>query len=279
MIRLFPVREGILKRNQLHSNVATAIAFLNGMQAFFMMTILFVIVSISEPFEGKGQLWWAFGIPFVQSIVLIVLAIYATRKLRGFERKYFSSAVDETQLYGKTIKKWRFGWTTEPDLLEKWLCAMALEGYHLVRIRGARFTFTKGERKHVSYVYDYQFKASPNYYDIHKEAGWQLKFTSPYAIIKPSLWMKEYESGGDRPLLTYELPERKVLVRNVLLSNLGLTIFLVVITWYVLWLNFSLHEEGGWNLWGRFIVSALGVSIIHSLYSTIRSFKYAIRMR
>ena len=77
-----------------------------------------------------------------------------------------------------------------PDILENWLSKMAAEGNHLVRIgrSGLRFVFEKGTPKRVSYVFDYQLKASPSYFDVHKSAGWQLKYTSPYSFTKYSLW-------------------------------------------------------------------------------------------
>lgn len=278
-IHLFPIREGILKRNRLHANIATGIAFLGGMQAFIMMTILFVVMSATGDFEGERQLWWAFGLPIAQSVTLISLAIYATRKLRAFERRHFSSAVDGNQYPGGIIRKWKFGWIYAPDLTEKWLSQMALEGYQLVRVKGQRFVFEKGERKQVSYVYDYQVKVSPNYYDIHKESGWQLKFTSPYAIIKSSLWMKEYAHGEEKPQLTYDSSEKKALVRNVLLSNMGLTIFSAAFVLFAMWLNLPLREEAGWTLWVNFIVIALGASLVVPLSSFIRTLKYVSRMR
>lgn len=278
-VRSFPVREGILKRNRFHSSIATGIAILSGTQALMMMTILFVIVSVADPFDGKGQIAWGFGIPLIQSIAFVVLAVYAAKKLRAFERRYFSSAIDDEEVLGQTIVKWRFGWMNEPDLLEKWLSAKALEGYQLTRIKGARFIFKKGKSKHVSYVYDYQWKASPNYYDIHKGAGWQLKFTSPYSVAKSALWMKEYEIDEEKPQLTYEIKEKKALVRKILLTTGGLTVYLIGIGIFGLWLNIPLYAEQGWSLLGKAIVSMFCLSLLVSLWHFIRSLKYLVRMR
>lgn len=279
MIDVFPVREGILNRNRLHSNIATVIAFLNGMQAFIMMTILFVIMSSSGAFEGEGRLWWAFGIPIVQSVALILLAVYATRKLRAFERKYFSSTVDVEKPVGRTFGKWKFGWLNAPDLLENWLSDMAAEGNHLVRVQGRRFIFEVGEPKHASYVYDYQLKASSNYFDIHKSAGWELKFTSPYSIIKFSLWMKEYDAQDKKPRFTYDAVEKEIRVRKVVLASGGEIIFSLLLLTFALWINLSIYLEEGWTIFGRVIVGAIIISYLIPFFSIIRALKYAIRMR
>ena len=102
---------------------------------------------------------------------------------------------------------------------------MAAEGNHLVRVRGARFTFRKGEPKQVSYVYDFQLKTSLHYYDIHKSEGWQLKFSSPSSVARSSIWMKEYEEGEVKPEFTYDLVEKKAHVRKVSDDERGLTPF------------------------------------------------------
>ena len=277
----YPVREGILKRNRLHSNIAAVIAYLNGVQAFFIMTILFIIVSSSGSFEGEGQLWLGFGIPFVQSFVLIFLAVYARRKLRAFERKYFSSSIDKKTPVGETFTKWKFGWMYAPDLLEDWLSEMAAEGNHLVRVGwpGARFIFEEATPKCASFIYDFQLKSSPNYYDIHKSAGWQLKFTSPYSISKSSLWMKEYADDEEKPRMTYDLEEKKKHVRKVLLSSIGTTVFTIAIAIFVLRSNVLMYETDGWSLFGKVLVWAILISFISPLILSIRSLKYAIRMR
>ena len=280
LIRAYPVREEILKRNRLHSNILKVIACFYGFQLIMPLTILLALMSTGEAGTFMpSPLWGITIIYFVQVVIVIWLAIHAARKLRAFERKYFSAMVDEDQPSGKIIKKWKIGWMNAPDLLEKWLSNMALDGYHLIRVKGTRFTFEKGEPKYVSYIYDYQLKVSPNYYDIHKEAGWQLKFTSPYAIFKSSLWMREYANGEEKPQLTYDSEEKKMLVRKVLFYNIGLIIYSAAIVLFVLWLNLPFLKEEGWTIWGRFIVSALSVSLIIPFTSFIRTLQYVFRMK
>ena len=162
VVRTYPVREGILKRNKIHANVASLIAFFSGFQALLMIIILSVILSSGDSFQGGGRFGLVAGFHLLQSLVIITLAIYAARKLRAFERKHFNTGVDETKPTGETFSEWKLSWKEAPDLLENWLSDMAAEGNHFVRIgkQNGRFNFQKGEPKHVSYVYDYQLKAN-----------------------------------------------------------------------------------------------------------------------
>lgn len=277
-IQAYPIRAGILKRNKIHSSVATIIALLSGTQAFILLTLLVVVGFLGESSEGNVAALLGYGLPLLPSVILITLAVYATRKLRGFEQKYFNTAIDEAQDDGETIKRWRFGWINAPDTTENWLARMSLKGYHLTRIYGMRFTFTKGEPKQVSYVYDYQWKAAPTYFDIHKGADWQLIFSTPYSFNKSTLWKKEYEVDETKPRLTYDASEEKVLVRKVLMTSVGSVAYTVLLTLYIFWLYNGIYEDH-WEVFAKFVVTALVLSISLPVIGLVRSLGYAKRMK
>lgn len=279
-IPAFPIRDGLLKRNRLHSNVLTVVAVLYGIQLVsFLTSMLLVLFFPDNGTFVASPLWSITFLYFIQVIAVIILTINMTRKLRVFERKYYSTAVDEEVPTGNTFTKWKLGWTVAPDLLENWLSDMAAEGNHLVRMRGMRFIFKKGKPKQVSYVYDYQLKASPSYYDIHESAGWQLKFTLPHSFTKYSLWLKEYEMGEKKPRFTYDRKERKAQVRKVLYMGLGYTAYSIAITLFILWVGLGIHSEDGLYLVNKIIFVLLGISLLIPFFSIVRLMKYAYRMR
>lgn len=273
-IAVYPVREQIVKRNRLHANVLKGLSFWYGFQLIMPLTLLLAFISGEAIDFVPSPLWTITIIYFMQVIGVIWLALHATRKLRSFERKYFDTAIDTEKLVGKTFSKWKFSWQSAPDLLENWLAEMAAEGNHLVRIRGARFTFQKGEPKQVSYVYDFQLKTSLHYFDIHKSSGWQLVFSSPYSVGKSSFWMKAYEVGEVKPELTYDLLEKKVHVRKVLMMSGGSFLFSVLMTLYVFWINTNV-----WSLFGKIIMVALIMSLAIPISGMIRSYMYAKRTK
>ena len=273
-ISVYPVREQIVKRNRLHSNVLKGISFWYGFQLIIPLTILLVYLISGEAKDFMpSPLWTITIVYFIQVIGVIWLAIHANRKLRSFENKFFDSAIDKEKLVGKTFSKWKFSWPSAPDLLENWLSDMAAEGNHLVRIQGARFIFQKGKPKQVSYVYDFQLKTSLHYYDIHKSEGWQLKFSSPSSIARSSLWMKTYEDGGVKPRFTFDVVEKKAFVRKVLMMSGGTLLFSILMTLYVFWINTNV-----WSLFGKIIMVALILSLAIPVTGLIRSYRYAKRM-
>jgi len=279
-IRAYPSREGILKRNKVHTNVLSVISILYGSQLLVFLGIMSALFFASSDGNIVPSPMWIFTVLyFLQVVGVIWLAIRSTRKLRIFERKYFDVAVDEEVVVGETFVKWKLGWMQSPDLTELWLSETASAGNHLIRVTGPRFTFEKGTPKLVSYIYDYQWKASPNYFDIHKSAGWQLKHTSPYSFAKHAVWAKEYDVGEEQPLLTYDLIEKKAQARKVLLTSIGWVVYSVAITLFVLRLNYSLQAEGNWPIYNQIIFFALTISLIIPITSSVKTFKYALRIR
>ena len=274
-ISVYPVREQIVKRNRLHSNVLKGISFWYGFQLIMPLTMLLVFLISGETIDFVPSPFWIITILyFIQVVGVIWLTIHATRKLRAFEHKFFASAVDVEKPVGETFGKWKFSWPNAPDLLENWLADMAAEGNHLVRIQGARFTFQKGVPKQVSYVYDFQLKTSLHYFDIHKSSGWQLIFSSPYSFMKSSLWMKEYEAGEVKPEFTYDLVEKKAHVRKVLMMSGGSFLFSLFLTLFMFWVN-----SNAWNLFNKILMVALSMSLAIPISGMIRSYKYAERMK
>lgn len=281
-IHMYPSREGVLKRNRIHSLVLSCIALLYGIQlTSFVVAMLSILFSPEESNIVPSPLWAITILYFLQVIAVIVLAIYMTQKLRAFSVKFFSASVDTVRSVGKTFSKWRFGWMYAPDILENWLSDMAMQGNHLVRVNqmGSNFVFEKGTPRLVSYVYDYQLKASPNYYDIHKNAGWQLVFTSSSWFAKYSIWQKEYEIGEEQPRFTYDSAERKRQVRKVMLVNASFVIYSLVILTYAWWINLSNFYVNERSTVHQILLGLLLFSSLIPISIIFRTFKYALRVR
>ena len=278
-IYIFPSREGVLKRNQLHMYVISVLAFLNAIP-LSSMTIAFMTLLLGFPGEIVGSPWWSITALFaLQGIATIVLAFYIHRKLRSFEIEHFEIQPDTDIRMGKTFAKLRIGWMYAPDLLEKWLSEMATEGNHLVRVTGSgtRFHFVKGEAQNVSYIYDFQPKVAPAHYAIHKSAGWQLKFTSSFTFMKYTLWAKPYEDGGRVPCLTYDKVERRGQVRRIMTMNGIVVSYVVAMLMFALWISFNVdYDRSSLN---TIILAFLMASSISPLFLVTRVFLYYRRMR
>ena len=278
-IHVFPSREGVLKRNRLHMYVISVLAVMNAIP-LLSMTLAFIGFLFGSMGEIVGSPLWAITALFaLQGIATIVLAIYIQRKLRSFEIEHFEVQTDTDMRMGKTFSKLRIGWMYAPDLLEKWLSEMAVEGYHLIQVTGSgtRFHFAEGEAGNVSYMYDFQPKVAPAYYAIHKSAGWQLKFKSSFACMKYTLWAKPYEVGDKIPRLTYEKAEQKGQVRRIMTMNSIMVSYSFALLMFALWMNFTIDFDR--SLVHKIILAFLIASSISPIFLVTRVLLYYRRMR
>lgn len=279
-ISIFPSREGVLKRNRIHFYVLTGLAF------FYVMPLLMMLISLVMLLRGIGTVepspfWSVTVVFFLQILIVMGLSIFVYRKLKRFETTFLGGAMDLEEFSGKTFVKWRFGWMYAPDILESWLSEMAADGNQLVRIAqpGVKFVFEKGTPKRVSYVFDYQLKTAPSYFDVHKSAGWKLKYTSPYSFTKYSLWAQSYEEGVEIPRFTYDSAEKKAQVRKVVLSAAVLLLYILVMALFFIRLNYSMYLAESWSMFNQVIFAAFIISLVSPLLIMTRTLKYAIRMR
>lgn len=278
-INAFPSREGVLKRNRIHMYVISALAIMNAIPLLSMAIafIQFLFGSMGE--IVSSPLWSITALFALQGVATIVLAFYIYLKLKSFEIEHFEIETDTDIRIGKTFAKLRIGWMYAPDLLEKWLSEMAAEGNHLLRVTGSgtRFHFVEGEAEDVSYMYDFQPKAAPSYYAIHKSAGWQLKFKSSFTFMKYSLWAKPYEVGEQIPRLTYDEAERKGQVRRILTMNSITVSYSIALLTFALWLTLDIgYDRSPVN---KVMLAFLIASSVSPLLLTTRVFLYYRRMR
>lgn len=93
------------------------------------------------------------------------------------------------------VKKTKIGWFYSPDKFETWLENMESKGFNLLRMSkiGNSFYFVKGKPKNMIYHVDYQRKNDATYFELNKESGWKLFFTSITRYFAISVWGQEYD--------------------------------------------------------------------------------------
>ena len=72
-ITLYPVRDEIVKRNRLHSNVFTGISIFYGVQLLFFAMLVIIVLSVSED-DGFGQSI-KFLVPYLLQLVGYYLVV------------------------------------------------------------------------------------------------------------------------------------------------------------------------------------------------------------
>jgi len=117
-----------------------------------------------------------------------------------------------------------------PADLENWLEHMAVEGWHIDRVRqwnSLWMTFKKGEPRKYRFVCDMQFAARKDYRATYEQFGWQYlgRMASMY------VWRMEYQ--GQRP---EAFTDRDSVVdrnrRTILAVSVSFTLFLMMIIFY-----------------------------------------------
>ncbi|MBR4225106.1 MAG: DUF2812 domain-containing protein [Oscillospiraceae bacterium] len=96
----------------------------------------------------------------------------------------------------------KLGWFYAPDKAEEWVEKMALDGWVFYRFdpMGSTFYFLKedGPAK-LRFAVDYQNHSSDEYYEMTKEEGWKLEFTSVTRTMGFSIWSKRWDDEDTRP--------------------------------------------------------------------------------
>lgn len=278
---LIPSRDGLVKRNRLHSLILTIISIYYGMQLVLPLSIILIMITSSgESIEftvESSPLWSLTLLYFLQVIGVMIVAVTMTRKLRAFERHYYDMETDAEVFVGKTFAKWKPNWMVTPDITEKWLEDMALKGNHLVKVQATRFLFEKGRAKRIAYALDFQWKASPAYAEIHKSAGWKFMYTTSHSFCKTAIWAKEYTLNDEKPRLTYDLDERKGQKKKVFISQGGFMLLMLLFLGYILRNLLSVSQYIDWTPYRYFLVIALIAIIIIYLYNFIRMTRYALK--
>lgn len=277
-ISLFPSRDELVNRNRLHALIWKVLSILYGIQLFFSLIFVLIILISSGEVEVVSSPYWIFTIVyFLQVIAVLILTVTMTRKLREFERKYYDMATDVQKSVGKTFTKWKPNWMIRIDLTEQWLEEMAEKGNHLVKVQATRFVFEKGQSKQVAYVLDFQLKTAPSYTEFHKSTGWKLMYQAPQFFLKTTIWRKEYEVDKEKPQLIYEIEEKKAQKMRVVIAHGAQSLLMILMMSFALWntLNLSIHTS--FQIFDYFIISMITLAIILWLHNMVTVLRYAFK--
>ncbi|KAB8125972.1 DUF2812 domain-containing protein [Gracilibacillus oryzae] len=269
-ITLYPSRDSILKRNRRHAYISSALAIFQLATHLPIILISMILLwnegdfSFNEP--GSLVLMLLIG----QGAALAILATYIFKSYRKFEMKEMGATI-EAPTTGKKIRKFKPGWMYQPDKTNKWLEQLAREGYELVHVRASLFTFRKTDPGHIKYECTFEYKVQPQYFSIHQEVGWKLKFSSSSTILNYSIWAMSYSNEEDVPQFSYDKKEQKQAIKRAFNMNLAMSIYIIVISAVALYVN-TIEMETGFVSWSfaGVIRPLLLVALIFWLYKFVQ---------
>lgn len=277
-IQAFPSSESIVERNRTHQNILRWLMMLYSGP----ILIIFLLLIMGFP-GGEPNIYWLFGALVIgHMICVIILGFYVTSKVKAVEKQFIETnmKIEVIEPVGETFVKWRPGWMRAPDRIENWLVRMAAEGYHLVQVKaGLRFVFEKGEPRKVSYTLDYQWKRPQAYFDMHKSAGWRLKFSTQSWVTKCFLWEFSFDKEDEFAPFTASDKEKKLQVRRV--TIMAVLDLVVIATWVILVavLNYQSYQLDSFTLFKKAVLAVVAILYIFSIIDVIRSLSYSVRMR
>ncbi len=149
---------------------------------------------------------WAVTVIFYALVYHSFIKLFrANKKLRqeNIPETFFPIIEEKLNHEGKTLKIIKLAWMYAPDKLEKWLEQMEEKGYNLHRIgwSGTAYYFIRGKPRKIKYCADFQNKTNESYFDIHRDAGWEILFTRASIFERWTIWSREYAEGEEEPQL------------------------------------------------------------------------------
>lgn len=258
-IEAYPARDAIFKRTRMH-------AYLFLLITMFMLSIqvpaLLVFGTIMSIANGQiGVL--PVAIPVIILLFLIGLTVFVFRAYRRFERSVMDMAIEKRGM-GQKVRKLYLGWMYQPFQTKEWLEKMASDGLELESVFGAVFTFRQTESQKIIYEVSFEPKVNANYFALHKEMGWKLKFTSNITWLNYSIWAKSYSAEEEVPAFTYDLQEKRRYMKKAFMMNVGMGVFLMFICIQSLYVNFISMPDSffEWSFYGFIKVALLFITVM-----------------
>lgn len=188
-------------------------------------------------------------------------------KFRKKEKQYLG--IQNIAKSKKAIKKMTLGWFYNPYNTKKWLYEMFEQGYELERAGNIFFYFVPRKSENISYEIGYEKSINQSYFQLHKEMGWQLKFTTCSTFWSIAIWAMPYETGEEKPMLTYVKEEKLQMLRRLFLFSTAMSLLFLFFMGMNIYLNVAAN---GFELVKQFTASTFSLilnSVAFILWLTI----------
>ena len=83
----------------------------------------------------------------------------------------------------------------------------------------------------------FESKINAHYFRLHKDFGWELKYTSNITWLNYTVWGMPYEEKEEKPAFTYDEVERKKVAKKAFFMNCGMSLFVLLICAQSIYMN------------------------------------------
>ena len=231
-ISIFPSKDQLFKRTRLHAYMYFLIStFYLSFYLSFIFLFGIILNIFSETFQIGPLL-----VPIIIYTGLIVLTIFVFRAYRKFEKQLLGTTVIKKSEM-KKIRRFRPAWMYEPLRTTIWLEEMAKCGYELESVFATIFTFRPKGKNNIAYEVVFEPKINADYFQLHKDFGWELKYTSNITWLNYTIWGMPYEEGEEKPAFSYDELERRKVAKKAFFMNCGMSIFILLICAQSIYMN------------------------------------------
>lgn len=279
-VKTLPIREGIVTHYRKIKDVYSMLLFFVIAISISPLFLVFdLLINKDNVIIEKSPMWL---VTIALFLLLWTLPTYTLIKIRKSTKMLVKNEIDKPRYYrnkkAHLVMKLRFGWIYAPDKMVTWLESMEAKGYQLYRInKTGIFIFEKGDPRKVSYFADCQNTTPQSYFDVHKEAGWKLMYTSSVMFSKWSIWSQLYQT--ERPTLYSDRSELLQHGRRVMLTHLLLFVPVIALYIYFMTQHISFALTSGNKEVFDLTVLILGIaSMMYSAF-VIKSLLYYRRLK
>ncbi|PYZ97464.1 hypothetical protein CR205_02380 [Alteribacter lacisalsi] len=287
------VRDPIVRRNRIHyyGYLAFLIYIIFSTANFLFLTHIVLdaggeVTREPSPFWAITYTGWALGAAFIVSSVYAIFKIKKTNALllnnSGSGAVSLSEQNEKKRIRSGDLKaQFKFGWFYKPDKTEQWLENQEASGWHLYRVNrlGNRFYFSKGKPRQVSFKADYQNLSKETYEDMHNDAGWEKVYASRSAMMKWTIWRKEYGLAEQKPELFSDLTEQAGAVRKMALTYTAMFLPMVLMYFFFGLQNILWIDQAHWTQVFQITTFALAAIVFSGLLITVWRSYYRMRRK
>ncbi|QUG40266.1 DUF2812 domain-containing protein [Psychrobacillus sp. INOP01] len=231
-ISIYPSKDQLFKRTRLHAYMYILISTF---YLSFYLSFLFIFGIILNIFSETLQIA-PLIVPIIIYTGLIALTIFVFKAYRKFEKQFLGTDVIKKS-GTKKIRRIRPGWMYEPLRTTVWLEEMAQRGYELESVFATIFTFRPKGKNNIAYEVAFEPKINANYFQLHKDFGWELKYTSNITWLNYTIWGMPYEEEEVKPAFSYDELERRKVAKKAFLMNCGMSVFILFICAQSIYMN------------------------------------------
>ncbi|WP_342560771.1 DUF2812 domain-containing protein [Psychrobacillus sp. FSL W7-1457] len=233
-VPFYPSSDSLFKRIRLH-------AYLFLFLSIFYLSTSPVNLLIFNAYDNSTSNYTVI-IPLLILLLLAGITTFVFISYRAFEKSTFNLN-EEVEHSRKKVRKIRLAWMYQPLQTKNWLDEMHQKGYELESVFATVFSFVPSKHEKMAYEVTFEPKLKADYYTLHKENGWRLRYTSNMSLLNYSIWSMPYSELDYKPAFSYDAAEKRQQIKKAFRMNMTIALFLLLVLAQSMYLQWGLNRS------------------------------------